>query len=233
MNDYQLVNGDSTEGVLAIRPGLNMDQFADRQQRYVRIGWRLTAASMIGQSIFGMLLIDRQYMKDSHLTARVCVDLLMLITAFEGKRRLVQFFSQDNFKTIADDDFFKKLSRAICTPSGVINSCFTLNASFVFGGLSNLGFDGAANLLLEFDSDTTTVMAGILRSAWLQYPIASTALICNLFSFPKIHQSACSELINLPSKLNLRCVEAAQDDKNERVKKVVRLKKYLIDNGVE
>jgi hypothetical protein len=223
-NNYELISSDDDQYI-------DLDNLKQRRQLYQRIGWWLTATSMIGQSIFGMLLIDRKAMKNSNLGLRVAVDLALLITAFEGKRRLVQYFSSDNFKKIADKDFLTNVRRSTCTPDGIVNMLFTVNASLVFAGLSNVGFDGAATLLLEFDNDFSTMLAHGLKSGFVKYPVALTALISNLFSFPHLHRGAVFYLRDLVKKVRLLCSQSQTDAAEERVMKIVRLKNHLINSG--
>ena len=215
-NNYELISSDDQY--------IDLDNLKQRRQLYQRIGWGLTATSMIGQSIFGMLLIDRKAMRNSNLGLRVTVDLALLITAFEGKRRLVQYFSSDNFKKIADKDFLTNVARSTCTPDGFVNMLFTVNASLVFAGLSNVGFDRAAALLHLFDNDFSTMLAHGLKSGFVKYPVALTALISNLFSFPHLHRGAVFYLRDLVKKVRLLCSQSQTDAAEERVMKIVRLK---------
>ena len=79
------------------------DSELDASQRACsNLGTVLTGLSMVGQALFGGLLTDHLIEPWAlSMPVRVAMDVIMCVTAFEGKRRVVQYFNQPGFIALA------------------------------------------------------------------------------------------------------------------------------------
>ena len=97
----------------------------------------------------------------------------------------MQSLNQQAFRSMAHFDSLVFL-RQLCTFSGLLNCFFTLNASFVFAFLSNVGFIQASDFIKPFNS----TLSECLRNPGLIYPVFFASLFANILSFPGVHSGA-------------------------------------------
>lgn len=155
-----------------------------------------TALAMVGQGIFGALWLDDLLRRfNVHVVVRIAPDILMLVAAEEGKRRLVRFFNTQSFKDLAELKTWKArfdprswrtgntLDTSLDIIGALLKGGITIVASGVFAGLAAISFDESGKFLLQYGNKYTDGLARVAFNRGFQSPFMGAAFLANLLGF--------------------------------------------------
>jgi len=192
-----------------------------------KAGSVITLLAMVPQGGFGMLLLDHYWFSGWTPVVRGIADIVIFVSAEEGKRRLIRFFNREDFKRLPDTfhEFFQRDNwTAEKVAKGILIGIPTVIISGTFSGLAKISWDGVTKLLKNYGfSSFNWVAKNVTSNLWFQRPFMVSAFAANLLCFPNIYKGAYFAVTNVYGRLTESKVSRTQRERFETSIEAVRL----------
>lgn len=151
-----------------------------------KVGALATFMAMAPQGIFASLLVD-DYMQDNdwNLYERFAVMLAVFIATEEGKRQLLRFFNEEDFKNLPQFvvNLFKPKNWSLLN---LVSALLTLHIAGVFVDLTQVSLEQGSEFFGHYNTEVTDAFAEYLKDPKVQASFMGASGLTNVLGFPNM-----------------------------------------------
>lgn len=194
----------------------NSENISAREKRFENLGAVVTKLAMVGQGVFGgLLIVDLvKHTGKAYVPLAAGLGVPVTFSAYRAKELLVFFFARQQWRELGSRKKIdllnlirwqkvgeQTLNNKINFSLGVLDLILTVNVAAIFAGLTRVSFAdkiGAADLALKIGHEPFTWLGkNLFPHIGFQAPFILSAFIANMLSFPNVHRGAEASLRTL------------------------------------